>query len=328
MTQLITAIPVYNGERFLPLTLDCLARQTRRPDRVVVFDNGSTDRTPEIVRKFPGLKCEFQRNEANLGVLGNANRCLSLSSQTQYLHLLMADDLVKPEFCRRMISALGQINGRGLAYCFNENISETGEIIGRRQPWATGLDRSVSLNNFLGPQAELASVLLPGVILKTDYQPPVCLFRDMPQVADGLFLAEWAALTGRVCEIGDYLCQYRLHPYSASARHMYDLQSFVKDEWLLAETILSWIREPMLARILRRSKLQALLGARMQVKIDMMNKLRPQFAAEISRFRRTSVGLWGSALGWLAVRGRDAFRRLRGQPTKLEEVFSTAVTTR
>ena len=57
MVELTTVIPVRNGERFLPETLDFLARQQRRPDRVVVLDNQSTDSTPELVRRFTGLPC-------------------------------------------------------------------------------------------------------------------------------------------------------------------------------------------------------------------------------------------------------------------------------
>jgi glycosyltransferase involved in cell wall biosynthesis len=323
VTELTTAIPVFNGERFLPATLDCLAQQTRKPDRLVIFDNGSTDRTEEIVANFRGLPCEFRRNESNLGVIGNLNRCLSLATETRYLHLLMADDLVKPEFCRKLLAAMDGMKGRGLGYSFNENISGTSEVIGRNQSQPTGQSRPVPLNEFLGRQATLATVLLPGVILKTDFQPAPCLFRDMPQVADGLFLAEWAALTGGAIEVGDYLCQYRLHAFNASSRHMYHLQSFVVDEWRVAEMVCGWIREPWLAHRLRRLKLHFLLAARDQVKIDMMQRLRPQFADEIRHKQLELAGRPAALIAWAVVRARDLLRRLGGKPTRAVELTST-----
>ena len=121
MTELITVIPVFNGERFLPATLACLAAQTRPADRVVVLDNGSTDRTEELVRNAPGLRCEFHRNESNLGVLGNLNRCLTLGRETRHLHLLMADDLVMPEFNARLLEALKELPGIEWLVLFQKN---------------------------------------------------------------------------------------------------------------------------------------------------------------------------------------------------------------
>ena len=40
--RIISVIPVYNGERFIRVTLDSLAAQTLRPDRVIVLDDAST----------------------------------------------------------------------------------------------------------------------------------------------------------------------------------------------------------------------------------------------------------------------------------------------
>lgn len=324
-TELITAIPVFNGERFLPATLDCVAAQTRRPDRLVVIDNGSTDRTSEIVQSFTSIRCEYRRNDRNLGVLGNLNRCLQLSSETQHLHLLMADDLIKPTFYERLVRVLEAAPNRGLAYSFHENISQTGALLGRAQSAAEGPPRPVPLKRFLIPQSECQTVILPGVLFKTKYQPPACEFRNMPQVGDGLFLAEWAVKTGSVFEVREFLCQYRLHPFSASSRHIYDLQSFVRDEWELAKTIREWIEEPLPMRQLRRLRLWALYAARTQVKVDMMRTLRPEFADEIRLFQAEAFGILGVTAGVISVRGRDLYRRMRGRSTRANELLSTTV---
>ena len=60
--NIITVIPVYNGEKFIRQTLESVARQTLRPDRVIVQDNCSTDRTPEIAREFPTVRMLRQTN--------------------------------------------------------------------------------------------------------------------------------------------------------------------------------------------------------------------------------------------------------------------------
>ena len=45
-------LATYNGERFLPEQLRSLERQTRRPDRIVLRDDGSSDCSVEVVRHW------------------------------------------------------------------------------------------------------------------------------------------------------------------------------------------------------------------------------------------------------------------------------------
>src|ERR1700723_1719003 len=97
-TKILTAIPTYNSEKFIVQTLESIARQTLRPDRVVVLDDGSTDRTEALVKGFTGISCEFIHNPVDPGLFENFNRCLDLASQTEFLQILHADDTIKPEF--------------------------------------------------------------------------------------------------------------------------------------------------------------------------------------------------------------------------------------
>ena len=64
MIRLVTVIPVYNGERFLRATLESVAAQTRRPDRVIIQDNCSTDGTAAIAKEFDGTAWRSARHGA------------------------------------------------------------------------------------------------------------------------------------------------------------------------------------------------------------------------------------------------------------------------
>jgi hypothetical protein len=48
-------IPLYNGARWIPQTLDSVFAQHQRPAEVWVIDDGSTDGSVEIVRQIPGI---------------------------------------------------------------------------------------------------------------------------------------------------------------------------------------------------------------------------------------------------------------------------------
>jgi len=52
----VTAVLVaHDGDRWLPATLTALVRSTRRPDRIVVVDTGSTDGTAELIERAESL---------------------------------------------------------------------------------------------------------------------------------------------------------------------------------------------------------------------------------------------------------------------------------
>ena len=51
--RVLTAIPVYNEEAHLEAVL---TEVLRHAEDVLVVDDGSTDRTPELLRSFPGVQ--------------------------------------------------------------------------------------------------------------------------------------------------------------------------------------------------------------------------------------------------------------------------------
>lgn len=64
---------------------------------ILVVDNCSTDNTWAILETFHDPRLRILRNESNIGLIGNFNRCLALAKGT-YVKFLCSDDILTP-FC-------------------------------------------------------------------------------------------------------------------------------------------------------------------------------------------------------------------------------------
>jgi N-acetylglucosaminyl-diphospho-decaprenol L-rhamnosyltransferase len=98
-------IPNFNGERWLPRTLQSLRAQTERLD-VVVVDNGSSDGSPAAVRAdFPEVTL-LELGE-NLGFGTALNRAVA-THPADAVVLLNADVECEPGFCAGLLGGLGE----------------------------------------------------------------------------------------------------------------------------------------------------------------------------------------------------------------------------
>jgi glycosyltransferase involved in cell wall biosynthesis len=303
MALVTTVMPVYNGEPHLAEALDSLARQTRRPDRVVVLDDFSTDRTREIVTGFKELHCEYRLNDRNLGLFGNHNRALELVTETDYLHFLHQDDVLLPDFCAHTIKLLENVEGRGMSWCQAEFIDEHGLPLPPIIKPVAGPPELVGLDNFLKERARLrADIFISGTMLKTNRQALQCRFRkDFKQVGDHYFWAELAGVCVRRLRVREVLLKYRHHPLSGTSFNQTNLDAYVHEDWKVIQGIEAMRGNSGLEHWFRMQQLKCFFAALIQVKMRLVQERSPQYAREVARAGR---GLVAFPYWWL---GKAAF---------------------
>lgn len=112
MTRLRLSIVMctYNGAAYLQQQLDSLLVQTRLPDEIVIGDDGSTDATMDILRRFDarasevGVQVVLRRNPQNLGYVENFTVGLR-QARGDVLFLCDQDDVWRADKLARMAAA-------------------------------------------------------------------------------------------------------------------------------------------------------------------------------------------------------------------------------
>lgn len=99
-------IPAFNAQEWIADTLRSAIAQTWQRKEIIVVDDGSTDRTAEIARRFEpeGVRVVTQKNQ---GAAAARNKAFSLS-RGDYIQWLDADDLLAPDKIARQMAVMEQ----------------------------------------------------------------------------------------------------------------------------------------------------------------------------------------------------------------------------
>lgn len=117
MPKVSICIPTFNGAEFLAQCIHVAQSQTFNDFEIIVVDDQSNDETWRMVSDraaaFPNIRAF--RNERNLGLVGNWNRCIELA-RGDWIKFLFQDDLIEPDCVSRMVNA-GERTGYPLVAC-------------------------------------------------------------------------------------------------------------------------------------------------------------------------------------------------------------------
>jgi glycosyltransferase involved in cell wall biosynthesis len=307
--EVITVIPVFNGEAYLQATLDSLALQTRKPDRVLILDDASTDKTYELVKHFQGIRCEWHPSPTNLGLFPNLNRALEKACESDFFHLLLADDLVAPDFLEVSCRALEQTRPMSFSWSDIQWIDARGNHTRYRLRDEKRASNKSNRKEFMIRESELNTVSVGSVMIKTGKRHLPCSFHtDLPQVADCVFYGELASYANELIHIPRPLCKIRTHATNMTHQNMQSLKAWVTDEWVAMQSVASLIPESPIYRWIRRQKLKCLFAARSLVKEQWVRKEQPDYAARIRKAARVRSSFPHYQAGRAAVRLRDLFK--------------------
>ena len=135
-------IPTYNAERYIQQTIDSVLNQSFSDLEVVVVDDGSTDRTCELVEAYPQRVRLFRQR--NQGVCRARNHGLS-HARGEFICFLDHDDFWHPEKLSMQVP-------------FLDADTEVGVVFSTFQPWTADAQ-----GDFAPAISLLAAPLVSGV---------------------------------------------------------------------------------------------------------------------------------------------------------------------
>ncbi len=128
MPEVSIIIPAYNQDIFLEETLKSVLAQTYRDFECIIIDDGSTDSTLEISKKYADYKKVKYFYQENKGLAGARNTGIRLA-KSKYIHFLDSDDIVNRNFLENMVNKLDNNEGVDVLSCAWILIDEAGREI-------------------------------------------------------------------------------------------------------------------------------------------------------------------------------------------------------
>src|SRR3989344_2991098 len=123
-------IPAYNGENFILDALKSAINQTLPPHKIIIVDDGSTDKTNEMVSEYAKTsKINIEIIKKTNGGLSSARNAGIKASNAEFVAFLDADDMWDKEKLEKQLDVFQntEFKNLGLVYCDYDLIKTNGE---------------------------------------------------------------------------------------------------------------------------------------------------------------------------------------------------------
>lgn len=154
-------LPAYNAERFLPDAIDSILNQTFRDFELIILNDGSTDKTEEIILSYTDSRIRYVKNVQNLKLISTLNKGVDLA-RGKYIARMDADDISMPTRFEEQIKYLTEHPSVALVSAEAYMMNEQGEITHKSRHYVTHLPKVCRFAN----------------IFECQFMHPVCMIRS------------------------------------------------------------------------------------------------------------------------------------------------------
>ena len=271
--RLSVGIPVYNGEKFLASSIESVLRQDFTDFELIISDNGSTDRTPEIAAAFAAAdpRVRFHRVESNQGGAWNFNRVFELSTAPLF-KWQAHDDLCLPGFFRKCIEVFDRAPASVVVvYPRTLVTDEHGQPLPEYFPERMETRRPLPYQRLDDVLRRMTMVRAQFGLIRASALRQTRLF-DRMIAADFVLFAE-LALIGEIWQVPETLFQRRIHANISTKANRG------------ANQLIQWWDPGM-------RKYRGVLPPMLRLGWEYVRSIRRLPLAPIEKLRCTAVALW------------------------------------
>jgi GT2 family glycosyltransferase len=145
--SLAVAVTCFNHERFIESTLDSVLTQSRRPDEIVVVDDASSDRSPEIIAAVAArspIPIRLERRQTNSGGPARPTNQAVGATRSDLVALLEGDDVCVPGRLEAQSRALAADPAAPLCFGLSETTGPDGNSLAQ---YRIGIDEILPIDH-------------------------------------------------------------------------------------------------------------------------------------------------------------------------------------
>lgn len=120
-------MPVYNAQDFLSEAIQSVLDQTFTDFECIIINDGSTDRSVEIIKSFKDQRIRAVDNDQNIKIVRTLNKGISLA-KGKYIVRMDADDICLPERFKTQFNFMEENPDVGACGSWFENIGDVSGI--------------------------------------------------------------------------------------------------------------------------------------------------------------------------------------------------------
>ena len=196
MTPLVSVVMcTYNDERFIKETIDSVLSQSFSNFEFIIWNDGSTDSTEEIIKSFKDERIRYFYHE-NTG-LGQALALACKEAKGKYIARIDGDDICFPYRLEKEVAYLESHPEVVLVSSSVIYIDENGETLGRSFPWTWNRNIKHQLN-----------IVHPAAMFRKEVYENTCGYQDIKSAQDRILWSKMAKY-GKFHIINEPLIKYR-----------------------------------------------------------------------------------------------------------------------
>lgn len=208
------AMTTYNGEKYISKQLESILAQTVPVDEIIIFDDGSTDNTAQIISQLNNPKIKFFVNDHNVGYIKNFYKAISRCSG-DFIFLSDQDDIWVSNKVERMVRIMEDTGTDALCTNFSL-INADGQEIDRESFPQNRFFRDIKGNVNLLISIEFEYIVYGNIIQGATFCINKTVQKYYKELNNELVYHDHqllliASKIGKVIFLNEPLIQYRIH---------------------------------------------------------------------------------------------------------------------